>query len=220
MVITSGLSVSTSVIHHSASLLIVSQSSTAPRYTMRTLLESSWIKFGPAGREDLDWSPGPSAMPSTNQLTTGQHSSDDGIFTSASITYITIATASVLLVLSLLGFTVWQRRRHLGCRGKFGLANAIALEDLHHPERNCELLSSTQRNQDKVPRCSSEQDCSDGVFLMVYLPSPYKHTLTRIARVASTSSSKELLPPSPELETSIMDNEDDGHRKKEGLMRH
>ena len=79
----------------------------------------------------------------------------------------------------------------------------IALEDLQDPERNCELLSSLRRSrgQHQLPSSSSEQDVTDGVFLMVYLPSPYEHTLTRIARAASTSSSKELLPPSPGPET-------------------
>lgn len=35
--------------------------------TMRSLLESSWRKFGPAGRDSLDWSSGPSALPSTDR---------------------------------------------------------------------------------------------------------------------------------------------------------
>lgn len=35
--------------------------------TMRSLLESSWMKFGPAGRDSLDWSPGSSALPSTDR---------------------------------------------------------------------------------------------------------------------------------------------------------
>lgn len=36
--------------------------------TMRSLMDSSWMKFGPAGRDSLDWSPGPSALPSTDRL--------------------------------------------------------------------------------------------------------------------------------------------------------
>lgn len=82
----------------------------------------------------------------------------------------------------------------------------IALEDLQDPERNCELLSSIRRSRREhpLPSSGSEQDLTDGVFLMVYLPSPYEQTLTRIARAASTSSSKDLeLPaPSPGPETS------------------
>lgn len=92
------------------------------------------------------------------------------------------------------------------------MANVIALEELQDPERNCELLSSLRRSrgQHQLPSSSSEQDVTDGVFLMVYLPSPYEQTLTRIARAASTSSSKdmELLPPSPGPETGSRDGED------------
>lgn len=97
-----------------------------------------------------------------------------------------------------------------------GLANVIALEDLQDPERNCELLSSIRRSrrEHQLPSSSSDQD--DGVFLMVYLPSPYEQTLTRIARAASTSSSKdlELLPPSPGPETGSRDD-DEGARPKD-----
>lgn len=94
----------------------------------------------------------------------------------------------------------------------------IALEDLQDPERNCELLSSIRRSreQHQLPSSSSEQDVTDGVFLMVYLPSPYEQTLTRIARAASTSSSKdvELLPPSPGPEFGSRYGED-GMRLKD-----
>lgn len=143
-------------------------------------------------------------------------SSGEAVFTARSITYITIASVSFLLLLvSILGFLIWRRRRPFGLSGKLGLANVIALEDLQDPERNCELLSSLRRSRGphQLPSSSSEQDVSDGVFLMVYLPSPYEHTLTRIARAASTSSSKdvELLPPSPGPETGSRD-EDDGPR--------
>lgn len=60
---------------------------------------------------------------------------------------------------------------------------------------------------------------TDGVFLMVYLPSPYEQTLTRIARAASTSSSKdvELLPPSPGPETGSRD-EEEGMRLDDNAM--
>ncbi|KAE8280954.1 hypothetical protein D5F01_LYC21535 [Larimichthys crocea] len=182
--------------------------------TMRALMDSSWMKFGPAGRDSLDWSPGPSALPSTDRLTPDQ-SSGEAIISARTIIYIVIATVSFLLVFfSALGFLVWRRRRAFTLNGKLGLANVIALEDLQDPERNCELLSSLQRTlsrrENKVPASSSEQDVTDGVFLMVYLPSPYEHTLTRIARAASTSSSckdVELLP-SPGPETGSMGEEE------------
>lgn len=140
-----------------------------------------------------------------------------------SITYIAIGTASFLLLfVSILGFIICRRRRGFHLDGKLDLANVIALEDLQDPERNCELLSSLRRSRGQFPSSSSEQDVSDGVFLMVYLPSPYEQTLTRIARAASTSSSKdvELLSSSPGLETGEgkedrgigMNIEDEGRR--------
>ncbi|XP_069565396.1 uncharacterized protein [Brachyistius frenatus] len=183
---------------------------------MRSLLDSSWMKFGPAGRDSLDWSPGPSALPSTDRQAVGQ-SSGEALISARSITYIVVATVSFfLVVVSILGFLVWRRRRGFNLSGKLGLANVIALEDLQDPERNCELLSSIRRSRrQNLPSSSSEQDVTDGVFLMVYLPSPYEQTLTRIARAASTSSSKDLeLPPSPGPETGSGDG--DGEMRRNG----
>lgn len=61
----------------------------------------------------------------------------------------------------------------------------------------------------RLPNSSSEQDAADGgVFLMVCLPSPYEPTLTRIARAASTSSSRGLMPPCLRIETGGVDEED------------
>lgn len=143
--------------------------------------------------------------------------SGESIIGAKAIAYITVGTVSfVLLFLSLLFFLVWRRRRGFSLDGKLGLANVIALEDLQDPERNCELLSSIRRSrrEHQLPSSSSEQDVTDGVFLMVYLPSPYEQTLTRIARAASTSSSckdVELLPPSPGLETGSR-GEEEGRR--------
>ncbi|XP_069000116.1 uncharacterized protein [Embiotoca jacksoni] len=172
------------------------------------------MKFGPAGRDSLDWSPGPSALPSTDRQAVGQ-SSGEALISARSITYIVVATVSFfLVVVSILGFLVWRRRRGFNLSGKLGLANVIALEDLQDPERNCELLSSIRRSRrQNLPSSSSEQDVTDGVFLMVYLPSPYEQTLTRIARAASTSSSKDLeLPPSPGPETGSGDGDEEMRR--------
>ncbi|XP_078788609.1 uncharacterized protein LOC144984221 [Oryzias latipes] len=177
---------------------------------MRSLLESSWMRFGPAGRDSLDWSTLPSALPSTDRQTTGQNPGE-AILSVGSITYIAIATASFLLIfLSILGFHICRRKRGFSLDGKLDLTNVIALEDLQDPEKNCELLSSLRSNRgQQLSSCSSEQDVTDGVFLMVYLPSPYEQTLTRIARAASTSSSKDLeLPPSPGPETGCRDEEE------------
>lgn len=141
-----------------------------------------------------------------------QGQSSGEAISAGAIAYIAIATISFLLLfLSALCFLMWRRRHGFSFNGKLGLANVIALEDLQDPERNCELLSSIRRSQreHQLPSSSSEQDMTDGVFLMVYLPSPYEQTLTRIARAASTSSSKdvELLPPSPGPETGSRDEE-------------
>lgn len=141
-------------------------------------------------------------------------SSGEAIISTGAMTYIGIATVSFfLLFISFLGFLMWRRRRGFSFDSKLGLANVIALEDLQDPERNCELLSSIRRSrrEHQLPSSSSEQDVTDGVFLMVYLPSPYEQTLTRIARAASTSSSKdvELLPPSPGPETGSREEEED-----------
>lgn len=142
-------------------------------------------------------------------------SSGEAIISSVSITFIAIATASFfLLVFSAIGFMICRRRRGFDLN-KLDLSNVIPLEDLQDPEKNCELLSSLRRGRGQLPSSSSEQDATDGVFLMVYLPSPYEQTLTRIARAASTSSSNlELLPPSPGPETGGME-EDRGRKMSE-----
>lgn len=142
-----------------------------------------------------------------SHLFVSQGQSSGGSIISTRAAYITIATVSFLLLVAALGL-LWRRRRGFGLNAKLGLANVIALEDLQDPERNCKLLSSLRRSQrdHQLTHSSSEQD---GVFLMVYLPSPYERTLTRIARAASTGSSKdlELLPPSPGPETEPEMNE-------------
>lgn len=177
------------------------------RHNMRTLLDSSWMKFGPAMRDSLDW-PEPSALPSTDKQLAGQQSSGDAV-SSRSASSIAVGCLSLLGLLGLLLFMLWRRRRSLE-EGKLGLAGVIALEDLQDPERNCELLSSLRRNASQrrsqrrggspLPSSSSEQDVNDGVFLMVYLPPPYEHTLTRIARAASMSSRDGDGPLSPGLD--------------------
>ncbi|XP_070398133.1 uncharacterized protein [Nothobranchius furzeri] len=181
---------------------------------MRSLLESSWMRFGPAGRDSLDWSIVPSALPSTDKQETGQ-GSGEVIFS----TYIAIAAVSfLLLLLSILCFVIFRPRRGFSL-DKLDLANVIPLEDLQDPEKNCELLSSLRRGRGQLPSSSSKQDVTDGVFLMVYLPSPYEQTLTRIARAASTSSSKDLeLPPSPGPET-IWREEEGGRKMSDGEMK-
>ncbi|KAF7646561.1 hypothetical protein LDENG_00185480 [Lucifuga dentata] len=171
------------------------------------------MKFGSAGRDSLDRAFGPSALPSTDRL--GQKSSEV-IFSTGSIAIIAVVSF-LLLFLTVLILLIWRRRRGFCLDGKLDLANVIVdLDELQDPERNCELLSSLRRSsrrRQQLASCSSKQDVTDGVFLMVYLPSPYEHTLTRIARASSTSSSKdlELLPLSLGPET-VNRGEEGGRR--------
>lgn len=139
-----------------------------------------------------------------------QGQSSSGAFaTTSSITFIVVAAVSFLLLAAVI-FLLLRRKQGFSLDGKVGLTEVIALEDLKDPKRNSELLSSIRRSrrQHRAPSCSSEQedDAGDGVFLMVYLPSPYEQTLTRIARAASTSSSKDAesltLSSGPETEDS------------------
>ncbi|XP_077351743.1 uncharacterized protein LOC144001373 isoform X2 [Festucalex cinctus] len=106
---------------------------------------------------------------------------------------IAVATVSFLLLfLGVVAVALWRRKRGLALGGKLGLADVVALEDLRDPERNCRLLSSLRR----LPSSASD----DGVFLMVYLPSPYEGALSRIARAASASSAEDAgQPTSPRL---------------------
>ncbi|XP_029949369.1 small integral membrane protein 28 [Salarias fasciatus] len=150
---------------------------------MRALLESSWMKFGPAGRGSYDWVTGP---PSTqekpgfkwNELQAG----DDR--KSELAVYIVLPVVSVLLLALLLGL-VYRRCS----RSKLSLAGVIAL-DLQDAESSAEFLSSLTRNAER--HTSTSSDGSDGVFVMVYLPPPYEETLTKITRAASLSSSKDV----------------------------
>ncbi|CAL1577225.1 unnamed protein product [Knipowitschia caucasica] len=175
---------------------------------MRSLLDSSW-QFGPAGRDSLEWT-GPSPLPSTDQQLAGQSSGD--ALGPRSLSSIAAGCLSLLLLLSLLLFLLWRRRRGLHLDGKLGLAGVIALEDLQDPERNCELLSSLRREHSmrqsqrrrsqRLPSSSSEQEVGDGVFLMVYLPPPYEQTLTRLARAASIRDRDEdAVTPSSSLDS-------------------
>ncbi|XP_034148165.1 uncharacterized protein LOC117594510 isoform X2 [Esox lucius] len=99
-------------------------------------------------------------------------------------------------MLSLVGFLLYRR-----CStSKMALTNVITLDleelqdlqDLQDPESSTDFLSSLAFHREKIPSSSSETDMSDGVFLMVYLPTPYEETLTTLARAASLRSSKSV----------------------------
>ncbi|XP_070769183.1 small integral membrane protein 28 [Enoplosus armatus] len=150
---------------------------------MRMLLESSWMRFGPAGRGSYDWVTG---SPSTqekqgfnwNELDLGEDRKTE------LVVYIVLPVVSVLLLALLVGL-VYRRCS----RSKLSLANIIAL-DLQDAESSAEFLSSLTRNAER--HTSTSSDGSDGVFVMVYLPPPYEETLTKITRAASLSSSKDV----------------------------
>ncbi|XP_059407653.1 small integral membrane protein 28-like [Carassius carassius] len=152
---------------------------------MRRLLNSSWIKFGPAGRDD--WVSGSPSPPTAEQRLQGYHwnelsSENDG--KSELILHIVLPLGT-LLVFSAVFVLLYRRFR----QNKLGLANIITL-DLQDPERNAEILSSLTGNAERLNSTSS--DMSDGVLLMVYLPPPYEETLTKITRAASLSSGKDV----------------------------
>ncbi|XP_059186725.1 small integral membrane protein 28-like [Centropristis striata] len=148
---------------------------------MRVLLESSWMRFGPAGRGSYDWVTGP---PPTQEKQGHNWNElvEDGKM--ELVLYVVVPVASVLL-LALLAGLVYRRCS----RSKLSLANIIAL-DLEDAEGSAEFLSSLTRNAER--HTSTSSDGSDGVFVMVYLPPPYEETLTKITRAASLSSSKDV----------------------------
>ncbi|XP_066506136.1 small integral membrane protein 28-like [Hoplias malabaricus] len=154
---------------------------------MRKVLESSWTKFGPAGRGSYDWMTGSPPLPPTEKQPQGYHwneLSPEEDMKSEVILYVVLSLAT-FLVFGLVGFLVYRK-----CSGsKLGLANIIAL-DLQDPESSAEFLSSLTANGERLNSTSS--DISDGVFLMVYLPPPYEETLTKITRAASLSSGKDV----------------------------
>ncbi|XP_029905489.1 small integral membrane protein 28 [Myripristis murdjan] len=154
---------------------------------MRVLLESSWMKFGPAGRGTYDWVTGSPSPPTLEKQLQGYNwnqldPSEDR--KSELLIYVVLPTVSVLL-LALLVILVYRRCS----RSKLTLANIIAL-DLQDAESSAEFLSSLTYNAER--HTSTSSDGSDGVFLMVYLPPPYEETLTKITRAASLTSSKDI----------------------------
>ncbi|KAL2086575.1 hypothetical protein ACEWY4_017634 [Coilia grayii] len=154
---------------------------------MRTMKESSWMKFGPAGRGTYDWVTGAPSPPSLEKQLQGYHwneLSKNEDSKSELILYI-VLSVTTLLALSFLGFLLHRRCS----RSKMSLANVIAL-DFQDAESGVEILSSLTGKTERHPSTSS--DVSEGVFLMVYLPPPYEETLTKITRAASLTSSKDV----------------------------
>ncbi|XP_067115900.1 small integral membrane protein 28-like [Osmerus mordax] len=153
---------------------------------MRTLLESSWMKFGPAGRGSYDWVTGSSSPPTLEKQLTGYWNELNPVEESRSelLLYIFLPVVSVL-ILGLLGLLAYRRCS----QNKLSLASILAF-DLQDAESSAEFLSSLTGNVER--HTSTSSDMSDGVFLMVYLPPPYEETLTKITRAASLTSSKDV----------------------------
>ncbi|XP_029355550.1 small integral membrane protein 28 [Echeneis naucrates] len=148
---------------------------------MRGLLESSWMRFGPAGRGSYDWVTG---SPSTQDQQQGQHwdELDRGEDRKSELVVSVVLPVVSVLLLGLLVALLYRR----WSGSKLSLADIIAL-DLQDTESSAEFLSSLTRNAER--HTSTSSDGSDGVFVMVYLPPPYEDTLTKITRAASLSSS-------------------------------
>ncbi|XP_058236424.1 small integral membrane protein 28-like [Hemibagrus wyckioides] len=154
---------------------------------MRKLPESSWMKFGPAGRGSYDWMAGASSPPPEEKQLQGYHWNElltEQDAKTEIILYI-ILPLVLLFIFCLTAFLIYQRCS----RGKLSLANIIAL-DLQDTDSSAEILASLTANAERLNSTSS--DTSDGVFLMVYLPPPYEETLTKITRAASLTSGKDV----------------------------
>lgn len=147
--------------------------------------------------------------------------SKEDIMSKEFILYVVVATTSLLFI-SLVGFLVYRR-----CStSKLALTNVITLDleelqdlqDLQDPESSTDFLSSLALHRDQIPSCSSETDMSDGVFLMVYLPTPYEETLTKLARAASIRSSRGV-DRSASVRSSRGVDQAEGTRTSRGLNR-
>ncbi|XP_049576452.1 small integral membrane protein 28 [Syngnathus scovelli] len=145
---------------------------------MRGLLESSWRRFGPAGRGSYDWvTPAPSGR--EQQGFNWNDLGDDRKY--ELLLYVVLPAVAVLLLVPL---AVSICRRCRASASQLGLTKVIALDP-----QDAELLSSLSRGAER--HASTSSTGSDGVFVMVYLPPPYEETLSKITRAASLGSSKD-----------------------------
>ncbi|KAF6724513.1 hypothetical protein FQA47_001259 [Oryzias melastigma] len=148
---------------------------------MGVLLDSSWMRFGPAGKGSDDWvtrSPSIQEQQNLNEPEPGEDRSLEFVL------YAVLPVVSILL-LALLAALIYR----CCSRSKLSLANIITL-DLQDADSSAEFLASLTRNAER--HASTTSDGSDGVFVMVYLSPPYEGTLSKITRAASLSSSKDV----------------------------
>ncbi|KAK1171342.1 small integral membrane protein 28-like, partial [Acipenser oxyrinchus oxyrinchus] len=137
------------------------------------LLESSWMKFGHAGRGTYDWVTGvpPPLVRKQlqsrhwNEYTSSNHSDTEVIF------YIVLPTATLLLI-GIIVFLIYQR-----CTRKKASPQNIVTVDFQGSDQQAEFLSSL--NGDNKPFLSTSEDLSEGVFLMVCLPPLYEETIIK-----------------------------------------
>ncbi|XP_051503451.1 small integral membrane protein 28-like [Myxocyprinus asiaticus] len=150
---------------------------------MRVLLdtvESSWIQFGPAGRDSYDWVAGTSAPPLTDNHLQGDWSelTSNKVKERMEITLYVVILAGSLLFLTVMAFLVYK-----GCSKIKKNTSSVIQLDFQDADSSAEFLSSLEEQE-------ASEEGSDGLLLMVYLPAPYEKTLTRIARAASISSTR------------------------------
>ncbi|KAM6940082.1 uncharacterized protein smim28 [Xenentodon cancila] len=150
---------------------------------MGVILDSSWMRFGPAGKGLDDWV---TKSPSTQE----QQSLNWNELELGEDQRLEVALYAVLPVVFILLLAVLVLLIYRCCsRSKLSLANIIAL-GLQDTDSSAEFLASLTKDSER--HTSTSSDGSDGVFVMVYLSPPYEETLTKITRAASLSSSKDV----------------------------
>ncbi|XP_061581371.1 small integral membrane protein 28-like [Cololabis saira] len=151
---------------------------------MGVILDSSWMRFGPAGKGSDDWV---TKSPSTQeQQSFNWNERELGEDRRSELALYTALPVGSILLLALLVVLIYR----CCSRSKLSLANIIAL-DLQDKDSSAEFLASLTRNAER--HTSTSSDGSDGVFVMVYLAPPYEETLTKITRAASLSVDVESL---------------------------
>ncbi|XP_024865754.1 small integral membrane protein 28 [Kryptolebias marmoratus] len=146
---------------------------------MRGLLDSSWMRFGPAGSGSDDWGTG--SAPTQQQQSYNWYDVGENRKSELEL-YVVLTVASILLLALLVSLI------YCHCSSsKLSLASIFTL-DLQDVDSSSDFLTSLTKNAER--HTSTSSDGSDGVFVMVYLSPPYEETLTKVTRAASLTSSK------------------------------
>ncbi|XP_051775199.1 small integral membrane protein 28-like [Erpetoichthys calabaricus] len=164
---------------------------------MWKLLESSWMKFGPAGRGAYDWVTGAPPPLMEKQLQDEQWNEFPvhGDSEVEIIFYFVLPTASLLLI-GILAFLLYQRCGHR----KTCPSNIVTVDLQEDGTSAADPLAVLTAESEQCPFDGSH---TEGVFLMVYLPPPYEKTVTKISKVGSDepTSPEVLLPFQLDVET-------------------